>query len=404
MSFEHKTEHDNGAAIELIRVESHTNESAWEPVYEENVQNPGSDFFDVNIPLKSVDLLLSDNTHEYRYRVKLKNKVGESSPSEAVGLPFSSLKPGKVQDVEYEAKAHHVTLHWKIPDFHPAIVNSFTIEEQTSDSESSWKPIQTCEVGTNSCTIKHLLSNKTYVYRITAVSRNDRKGAPLIVRVKTEEIYPTKPLNLRVDRKCCSMFKVRWKEPQCDPDALYYYKLEVFEALSPSTKLVYRCTLKKNCRSKVVGNLNASTAYLIRVTAMNEAKHLKPEQSCDEILEKTPMSKTKRNVASTIMGIPTLGLAAAAFLYVTKPDADSTMIDSDDESSYLDEWTIQESDQHLDRDGTNDEAETESEVHTDPSSIALRRSTGVNDNADHEDSVEDSNCCSSECDSHRLLN
>ena len=349
LSFEHKIEHDNGASIELIRVERYTSENAWRLIYEENVQDPTSDFFDVNIPLESVNLPY-DNECEYRYRVKLKNKIGESSPSDIVRLPFSALKPGKVQDVEYEAKAHHITLHWKIPKIHPAIVNSYTIEEQVSDSESSWKPIQTCEAGTNSTTIKFLASNKVYFYRIIAVSKNDKKGVPLIVSAETEEIFPTKPLNLRIDRKCSNMFKVRWKEPQCDPDALHYYKLEVSEAESASKKLVYTCTLKKNCRSKAVSNLNASTSYHIRVTAMNEAKHWEQE-SYHEISEKTLMSKTKRNVASTVMGIPTFGIAAAAFLYATKPDADSTMIDSDDESSYLDEWSF--------GGGTNEEAETE---------------------------------------------
>jgi hypothetical protein len=392
VSFEHKIEHDNGASIELIRIEHHTKENGWTPLCEKEVQDPTSDFFNVNIPLESVSKVRFDNQPEYRYRVKLKNKVGEGSPSEVVRLPFSDLKPGKVQSVECKARAHHVTLCWKIPDFHPAIVNSYTIEEQTPDSESSWKPQQICELGTNSCIIQSLASNKTYVYRITAISKNDRKGVPFIVRAKTEEIYPTKPLNLRVDRKCNNMFKIRWKEPQCDPDALYYYKLEVSED-SANMKLVYTCTLTKNCRSKVVGNLNASTMYRIRVTAMNEAKHSKVEESYDEIFEKTPMSKTKRNVASTIMGIPTLGLAAAAFLYATKPDADSTIIDSDDESSYLDEWSFQESGQRIKNgDRTNEEPKTDD----------ADQGSGVNETNMNSDGDFDS--CSLESDRHRLLN
>ena len=399
VSFEHKIEHDNGAAIELIRVERHTNENArmlWRLIHEENVQDPTSDFFNVNIPLESVNLLFDDQP-EYRYRVKLKNKVGESSPSEVVKLPFSDLKPGEVQDVEYEAKAHHVTLRWKTPDFHTAIVNSYAIEEQTSDGENSWKPQQTCEVGTNSCTIQNLASNKNYVYRITAISKNDRKGVPFIVRATTEEIYPTMPLNLRVDRKCSNMLKVRWKEPHGDPDALHYYKLDVYED-SASMK-VYTCTLKKNCRSKVVGNLNASTTYRIRVTAMNEAKHSKEEGSYNEIREKTPMSKTKRNVASTFMGIPTLGLGAAAFLYITKPDAASTMIDSDDESSYIDEWSLQESDQQVNGDGSNDEAETGDMVYTDQGSnvSTAKFNMAMGGDGHCEDSTDES-------DTHRLLN
>lgn len=345
VSFEHKIERDNGASIELIRVECYINRNEWKLVYEENVKDSKSDFFDVNIPLESVTQPF-DTKCEYRYRVKLKNKVGESSPSEAVSLPFSVLKPGEVQDVNYEAKAHHVTLHWKPPKIHPALVNGYTIEEQICVNECTWKPIQTCEPGTNSSTIKFLASNKDYVYRITAVSKYDIKGIPLIVNTKTEEIFPTKPLNLRVDRKCSNMFKVRWKEPHCDPDALYYYKLEVFEGISAKSELVYACTLKKNCTSKVVSNLKASTSYLIKVIAMNEAKHWKQgeeQKSYDEIIEKTPMSKTKRNVASTFMGIPTLGIAAAAFLYFMKPDAEDTIIESDDESSYLDEWSLQDS-------------------------------------------------------------
>ena len=397
MSFEHKTEHDNGASIELIRVEHHTKENGWTLIHEENVQDPTSDFFNVNIPIKSVDDV---NQPEYRYRVKLKNKVGEGPPSEVVRLPYSILKPGKVQGVEYEAEAHHVMLRWKIPDFHPAIVNSYTIEEQTSEGENSWKPQQICELGTNSCTLQFLASNKTYVYRITAISKSDRKGVPFIVHSTTEEIFPTMPLNLRVDRKSSNMLKIRWKEPQCDPDALYYYKLEVYED-SANMKLVYTCTLKKNCRSKVIGNLNASTTYLIRATAMNEAKHSKEEGGYNEIREKTPMSKTKRNVASTLMGIPTLGLGAAAFLYLTKPDADSTMIDSDDESSYIDEWSLQElaMGEQVNGDTSNDEAETYDIVYADQLQLCA---TSMGGDGDATDLIEGSS--SSESDKHHLLN
>ena len=133
---------------------------------------------------------------------------------------------------------------------------------------------------------------------------------------------------------------------------------------------------------------------------MNEAKHYIQDSYC-EISEKTPMSKTKRNVASTVMGIPTLGLAAAAFLYITKPDAESTMIDSDEESSYIDEWSSHE---QVNADCTN-EAETEfSYVCTDPSkgaaagNLSTSRALNVTDNTDSE---EDST--SAECDRHRLL-
>ena len=150
-----------------------------------------------------------------------------------------------------------------MPQIHPAIVNGFTIEEQVS--EHSWRSIQTCEVSAHSSTIKSLSSsNKEYIYRIAATSKFDIKGVPVVIHTKTLEIFPTRPLNLRVDRRSDSKFKVRWKEPHCDPDALHYYRIQVFE--SANSRLIYACTLKKNCRSKVV--TNPSTTYLIKVTAM----------------------------------------------------------------------------------------------------------------------------------------
>ena len=129
---------------------------------------------------------------------------------------------------------------------------------------------------------------------------------------------------------------------------------------------------------------------------MNEAKHSKQEGSFYQIWEKTPMSKTKRNVASTVMGIPTFGLAAAAFLYVTKPDADSTMIDSDDdESSYLDEWSLQESGpgEQINGDGNSDEAETYDIVYADQLQLHTKNMGG---DGDVEDLVEDSSSSESD--------
>ena len=60
------------------------------------------------------------------------------------------------------------------------------------------------------------------------------------------------------------------------------------------------------------------------------------------------------------MGIPTLEIATAAFLYFTKPDANSTMIDSDDESSFMEEWSLQES-STTDVEGITDAASDELE-------------------------------------------
>ena len=354
LSIEHKSERDNGASIQLVRIEQFTNGNMWRVIHEQNIRCPKNEFFHAEVPLESVTQSFDANG-EYRYRVKFKNKIGESSPSEAVSLPFSALKPGQVNAVQFESEAHRIKVFWRMPQIHPAIVNGFTIEEQVS--EHSWRSIQTCEVSAHSSTIKSLSSNKEYIYRIAATSKFDIKGVPVVIHTKTLEIFPTRPLNLRVDRKSNSKFKVRWKEPHCDPDALHYYRIQVFE--SANSRLIYACTLKRNCRSKVVTNLNPSTTYLIKVTAMNEAKHWK-EESFDEITEATLMSTTKRNLASTAMAIPTLGIATAAFLYFTKPDADSTMIDSDDESSFMEEWSLQES-STTDVEGIADAASDETE-------------------------------------------
>ena len=353
LGVQHRKEGDNGAPVEQVLPEWSSDNRDWKPCLKNNDSyfevNPTSDVFHFNAQLQSA----LDPNSRYYFRVKMKNKLGESSPSDILELPLALLRPGPVLKNDAgvtQIEAHSANLEWKCPDIHPAVVNKYIIEEQLGESE--WKSVQTYDTkplqSPWTATIKSLKSNAIYTFRVIAVSESGKMGTPEVFKLKTAEIVPSAPLSLRVDRRRNNQVKVCWNKPEGDPEALHYYKLEVFE--ERATEPIYICTLKSTRRSKVIKCLKPSTNYSIAVTAMNEDKMSREDnKSRTEITFKTKVSDAVRGFTSVLLGIPTLGLGGAAFYYASSPDSESYMVDSgDEEGSCVDEDWPQEVDANND--------------------------------------------------------
>ena len=173
--------------------------------------------------------------------------------------------------------------------------------------------------------IKKVPMNTECKLRVTAKNK-DVNGHYSEESVITPEIYPGIPTHLRGDKVQPYRVKLRWQYPQKNPEAVYEYKIEVFEK-NVEVKGDAICT---KGLSKVITGLEPLTRYTVRVTALNvngkscrdDEKRRPEEKFYTETVVKTVLSDRWRMFVNGISA----GQAAR------RPDPDSDLLSSGEEN------------------------------------------------------------------------
>ena len=256
------------------------------------------------------------------FRIKMINDVDESEASEAVPIRVIDLQPGTVEELCAVKTAYHqVTLAWKTPKTHPAIIVNYIIEIKELESDG-WKDYIRLNPDKTKCLIKNLQCSHVYQFRVSAVSRST-KGPYQEIEVVTPDLPPKPPLHLRADKKWSDAVKIRWGKPAGDPKTNDAYRIVVKKGI----KEMQRCYTRGY--SKTIKDLNSFTTYNIEVAGVS--KSIKFSTGNPSISVTTAVSGTAR-VAWTVVGSVALGpVGGIAAHQGLKPDDKSHRIDSDTE-------------------------------------------------------------------------
>ena len=328
---------ENGSSVTKLRIERNVRDCIWD---REEIMNLASSepvlHFEIMLPnIEDKDL------NFVTYRVKMVNDVGESEPSDSVSIKVSDLQPGVVKDLvctQNSISAHSVSLSWKRPSVHPAIVDSYTVEQKETKSEA-WKEISKLNSNHSSYKVTNLQCYQEYHFRVLAHSKTV-KGSPQIVTAKTLDITPLPPTNLRSDKVWSDAFKVRWNKPIGNTEVNDAYRIAVKDKKCSKTIKVHYT----RGHSKVVRELESFTTYTVEVSGVSRSKRFSEHSS---VSIATAMSNGAR-LALTVVGSAAFIFGGVAAHHGLKPDDRSHIIDSDEEcdDDYSSEYEESYQEQH----------------------------------------------------------
>ena len=327
----------NGDPETNVVVELSDESNKWRPIHDYHIKKHDASVDHYRFEIKLTNITETSTRIHYLFRIKMKNKFGESGPSEEVSMPLSSLQPGKVQELKVSCNAaHSATLEWKRPAVHPAIVSNYCITRSLDNNE--WSNELTLDSNSNDQILRAVISklpmDATIYFRVVPKNR-EVDGFASKIDVKTPEIFPGPPTRLRQDKVQPTKVKIRWHPPNEHPEAVDSYKVEVFHKdenvdehrgigrqRTPDT-LIGEPKYTKKC-SKVLSGLQTFTKYDVRVTAQNANGNItKSEKKYEEIEVKTVLEDRWRRLINGL----TIGQGAR------RPDPDNDLVSSGDENT-----------------------------------------------------------------------
>ena len=309
-------EKENGGPVTEVTVEVSENLRHWQQyAFDINAINHQQ----VEVSLPNLRIINAEN-NQFFFRVKMRNRFGESGLSENASLPFSVLRPGKVLEFEATSEtAHVIMLRWRPPEIHSALVSNYVIYKTSDENPAIWREEMIVDARQNmedafTASIAEPRMRVERRFRVLTKNR-DVDGLGSEVTVDVPDIVPGTPVNLREDKIQPRRVKVRWQQPIVNKEAVSQYKIEV---LSEKTDAAIGVPLLTKNLSKVLTNLDPLTQYKVKVTAVNVSEEESPSA---ETLVKTVMSDGWRLFFNGI----TAGQAAR------RPDPDCDFVSSDDE-------------------------------------------------------------------------
>lgn len=105
----------------------------------------------------------------YSFRVKMKNKEGESLPSNSVETETTPLVPGPPLDMQVSSKQTRPALeiNWKQPSVNPQAVSGYNLQMRRCSSKV-WT--DTFRIESHSLEVTNLTSSTQYVFRVQSVN------------------------------------------------------------------------------------------------------------------------------------------------------------------------------------------------------------------------------------------
>ena len=195
-------EKENGAPVTEIAIELSKDLKTWKEIGKECVKGNVKEVYTIATELPKLSVIEGD---KFFFQVKMRNKFGQSGPSETVSLPFAVLRPGKVQELQQTCTTTHgVKLKWKAPVIHCALVSSYVIQRKVPhDDSTAWKEELLLDSNKDEniiiANISDLPMNVECDFRVIPKNK-DVNGHYSEISVQTPEMYPGHPINLREDK------------------------------------------------------------------------------------------------------------------------------------------------------------------------------------------------------------
>jgi fibronectin type 3 domain-containing protein len=193
----------------------------------------------------------------YRYQVSAFNHVGESDKTEIL---VKTTEPEAPTDLQAEVLSPtEIKLVWRDPNSNPV---AFRIERR--GTKPNFSEIGRTEPGATSFVDRTARPNTTYTYRIQAFIGDNTSEFSNLVEIKTPQVKPDAPTNLRVTSVTAHTVGLKWKDNSDNELGFNVYRdsgagFELIASLEPKTK-TYEDT-----------KLKSGTTYRYRVAATNEA-------------------------------------------------------------------------------------------------------------------------------------
>ena len=142
--------------------------------------------------LRSIPRILDDNSHAiivanlhprlvYQFRVKLKNRIGTSDPSDSATADFI---PGPMQFMYIAKRTHNlVELHWGPPKVLPEAVVGYEVEKRCRGMD--WEVVSSKTPTTQSLVVTGLDARTAYFFRVCGITATGEKGPAVEIYAKT---------------------------------------------------------------------------------------------------------------------------------------------------------------------------------------------------------------------------
>ena len=317
---------ENGSPVTKLVVETCYENSNWITHDEKELQlhheqNGALENILMEIKLPNIDI----QRRLLFFRVKMVNGENkESEASEKCTLETLNLSPGSIMELQAEdISAHSMTLVWRAPDVHPAIVVNYIVECKQSEPEG-WKEVSRSTPDQLSCKLRGLQCCTKYKYNVFACSKS--RSPSQNITVETLDILPSEPQNLQVDRIWKDAIKVRWSKPHGDHETNDAYKVVLKKVKSDSSRSE-STTYYTRGHSKLFKELETYTEYQVEVAGVSKSMRL----SESKIINVTTKMSDFARYSLTAVGSLALGIGGVATYHATKPDEEEYLLESDEE-------------------------------------------------------------------------
>lgn len=275
---------------------------------------------------------LSENIN---IRVRLKNGVGESEPSEMCSLHHNEARPDPVANLAVNnTTSSSVELSWTKPKKLPDVLTAYKIELDEDDQSNDFTDSElfkfnqetNCKLTDNGqkihCKIIGLDQKTTYVFSICTLGEF-KDSEEEKIQATTAEKFPGPPVKLVIDKMRSDAIKIRWNHPH-EQDGLEYYEVKCIH--NRTGQLVKEEIVKATStysQKTVIDGLESNTSYDFHVAAKN--KFYNGRKTSVGILKDkcTKFSDITRVALTVFASLPTLGVGGIIMYHATKPASET---------------------------------------------------------------------------------
>nr|XP_043066912.1 Down syndrome cell adhesion molecule-like protein Dscam2 [Drosophila bipectinata] len=269
--------------------------------------------------------------HEGNYTCMVKNLFGSDQITYQLFVQVPPSTP-IVSITSIEKKS--ISVQWKVDDIGGSFIKGFTLKYKREIG--LWKELL-LDARLNSVVIENLQCGTPYQITVSSYNRIGTSPSSEIKTIKTKGEKPVAPhddILIRLNTTSISLELSSWQDGGC---AISHFSIE-FKRNEPSNRWIIVSNKVESHSRYLIGDLEAGTAYKLRVTAYNNAGSTKEELcfttlNINELYKEKDLVKTiisdSQLIAVIVTSIFGIFLAlAGALICIKKYSRDTTLDDS----------------------------------------------------------------------------